>query len=80
MSPQKRPKNRSPLRAYAHYSGIAIQMLVIIALGSYGGVKLDEAYPNEYNAYTLICSLGSIALAMYVVIKQVSKNKSSLND
>jgi len=55
-------------------------MLVIIGLGSYGGVKLDEAYPNEYSMYTIICSLASIAIAMYLVIKQVSRISKRNNE
>jgi len=54
-------------------------MLVIIGLGSFGGVKLDEAYPNEYSVFTIICSLVSIAIAMYLVIRQAS-NFSKEND
>lgn len=72
MSQQKPPKSKNPINSYARYSGIAIQMIVIIGLGSWGGMKLDEAYPNDYYAYTLIFSLGSVALAMYMVIKQVA--------
>jgi len=54
-------------------------MIVIIVLGSFGGLKLDEAYPNDYNAYTLICSLTSVGIAMYVVIKQVSNISKKQN-
>ena len=74
MNQQKHPKKSSSVNSYARYSGIAIQMLAIIGLGTYGGIKLDEAYPNKYHIYTLVCSLASIAIAMYFVIKQVSNN------
>ncbi|HMB63360.1 MAG TPA: AtpZ/AtpI family protein [Eudoraea sp.] len=73
MNQQKPPRGKSPYNSYIQYSGIAIQMIVIIGLGSYGGVRLDEAYPNEYHAFTIICSLASVAMAIYVVIRQVSK-------
>ena len=48
-------------------------MVAIIGVGSYGGVKLDEAYPNEYSIFTIICSLISVAIALYFVIKQASE-------
>lgn len=70
-------KKKSQLDTYAKYSGIAFQMIAVIGLGSYGGVKLDELYPDLYPMFTLICSLSSVAIAMYLVIKQVggtSKN------
>ena len=57
-------------RNYSRYSGMAIQMGVIIAGGSYGGVKLDE-YLDLSPLFTLICSLTAIALSMYLIIKDL---------
>lgn len=47
-------------------------MIVIIGLGTYGGLKLDEIYPNNYSVFTIICSLASVLIATYFVIKQVT--------
>ena len=47
-------------------------MIAIIGLGTYGGVKLDESYPNDYSLFTIICSLASVGAAMYYVIRQVN--------
>lgn len=83
MSQQKPPNKKSPLGDYARYSGIAIQMVVIIALGSYGGVKLDEAHPNDNRLFTIICSLVSVAIAMYVAYRQSTvdfKKKDTSDD
>jgi hypothetical protein len=77
MKQQKPPKKTNSVNSYARYSGIAIQMLAIIGLGTYGGVKLDEYYPNKYHVYTLVCSLAAIAIAMYFVVKQVSNNSKN---
>jgi hypothetical protein len=76
MSQQKPPKSNNPLNSYAKYSGIAIQMVVIIGLGTYGGLKLDEAYPNKYQVFTLILSLTSVMIAMYVAIRLGSKGSA----
>jgi hypothetical protein len=54
-------------------------MLAIIALGVWGGIKLDETYPNDYQTFTIICSLASIAVALYTVIKQVTKISNQKN-
>ncbi len=67
----KTGKQKKSLNAYARYSGIAIQMLAIIGIGSFAGVKLDELYPNNYNIYTIILSLASVLIAMYIVIKRI---------
>ena len=55
-------------------------MIAIIGLGSYGGVKLDEVYPNKYSLFTIVCSLASVAIAMYFVIKQVGDASKKDND
>jgi len=55
-------------------------MLAIIAIGVWGGIKLDENYPNEYQIFTIICSLASIGVALYTVIKQVTKFSNKKQD
>ena len=60
--PQKDQKR--PLNAYARYSGIAIQMFAIIAIGTYVGVKLDEHYPNKNNLFSVFHTLTLSFLAL----------------
>jgi len=66
---QKTPKKQ--LSAYARFSSIAFQMIVIIGVGTYVGVTLDEMYTNQYNLYTLIFSLGSVIVSMVYVIRRI---------
>jgi len=47
-------------------------MIAIILLGTFGGIKLDEIYPNKYSLFTVICSLVAVGISMYIVIKQVT--------
>ena len=82
LTDHKESKNRSrssKINKYARFSGIAFQMIAIIALGSYGGVKLDEAYPNEHSLWTIGCSFASVIIAMIYIIRRVGtpKDKSS---
>ena len=65
----KKPKKQ--LNKYAKFSNLAIQMFVIIGLGTYIGVKLDERYPNPNNLYTIILSLLSVLMAIYFVIRRI---------
>jgi len=53
-------------------------MIVIIVLGTFAGIKLDEVFPNKNQLFTIILSLIAVAISMYYVIKQVSNtsNKS----
>lgn len=71
QKPEKKP--RKPLNAYAKYSALGIQMAVIIGGGCYGGYKLDEYYKNNTPIFTIILSLVSIGIAMYVVLKDFIK-------
>ena len=60
------------LNSYARFSGMGFQMIVVIGLGVYAGIKLDESYPNKYSLFTIIFSMLSIAIAIYSFIKQVT--------
>ena len=67
-------RNRKRWDAGAAYSGMAFQMGAIIALGTFGGVKLDQ-WLELSPVFTIICALISIALAMYVMIQKFTKKK-----
>lgn len=73
QSPNRKPQK--PLNSYAKYSSLGMQMALIIAGGSYGGHKLDEHYQNRTPVFTIILSLLSIALALYLVLREVIKPK-----
>ncbi|MBT0607183.1 AtpZ/AtpI family protein [Aequorivita echinoideorum] len=63
--------NNNNLRKWAIFSGIAIQMGVTIGIGVFVGLKLDENFPNNYSAYTIIFSLLGVFISLYAVIKQL---------
>lgn len=48
-------------------------MLVIILLGVWGGVKLDELIDIKFPVFTVVFSFLSVGLAIYVVIKDLLK-------
>lgn len=64
---------RKPLRNYARYSNIAIQMLVIILAGVFGGYKLDEYLNLKFPVFTVVLSLLSVVIAIYIVVKDLLK-------
>lgn len=73
MSPTTPNKKKKYLNSYAKYSSIGIQMLVIILLGVWGGVKLDELIDIKFPVFTVVFSFLSVGLAIYVVIKDLLK-------
>lgn len=73
MSKQK--NNKDKLNTYARYSGIAFEMLVIIGGGTWAGYEIDESRPQEFPLFTVVLSLFSVFVALYLVIKQVTNNE-----
>jgi F0F1-type ATP synthase assembly protein I len=61
---------RKNLNEYARYSGMAIQMLVIILLGVFGGVSLDK-WLHTKPVLTVILSIISVALSIYIVTRDL---------
>lgn len=64
-------KPKGQLNAFARFSGLGFQMIAIIVIGSFIGVKLDEKYPNKHNLYTIILSLISVILAIVFIIRRI---------
>lgn len=73
MSQKNDKQPPKPLNAYAKYSALGVQMAVVIGGGCYGGFKLDEYYKDTTPIFTIILSLLSIAIAMYIVLKDFIK-------
>lgn len=69
-------KKNTPLNSYMRYSGMAFQMGIIIAAGTFGSIKLDK-WLNTKPFFTIVGSLLSIAIAMYLSLRDFfpPKNK-----
>lgn len=65
---------KKSLNNYARYSSIAVQMLVIILLGVFGGYQLDR-WLNSQPVLIVILSVLSVFLAIYIVTKDLLKKK-----
>jgi len=70
LSPEKKKKS---LDSYTRYSSIAFQMLIIILIGVFGGIKLDEWLKLTVPVFTIILSILSVILAIYTVTKDLLK-------
>ncbi len=69
----KSNKKKKQLSDYARYSGIAGKMLAIILAGVIGGIKLDAYLKLKIPVFTLTLTLLAVGLAMYVIIKDVTR-------
>ena len=70
-NPDPNPGKKQP-NAALKYSGMAFQMLAIIAIGVFGGIKLDE-HLHTGQIFTIVLSLISICAGIYLAIKDFIK-------
>lgn len=63
-----------PLKNFAKYGGMGIQMAAIMLLGIFGGIKLDELLGWKFPIFTIVLALVSVFAALYFVLKDLIKN------
>ncbi len=70
-SPEQQRQNQ--VKPYLKYSGLAFQMIGILGVAAWAGMKLDEKMGNKNPWYTMVLMLVAVIAAMYMVIKSVTK-------
>lgn len=68
---KKRNLKNSPeeLKSWAKYSGLAFQMGFIIAIGVWGGKKLEKVFDTDNSIISAIVILIAVCAAIYLAIK-----------
>ena len=61
---------------YLKYSGLAFEMLAIILLFTYGGIKLDQWIAPSFPVFTLALSILGVSLGVYVGLKDFIKKNN----
>ena len=70
--PRKSENQKNNLDKYAKFSGVAFEMLGIIFLGVWGGIKLDARLGTK-PLFIIVLSLGAVAMAMYMIVVRTRK-------
>ncbi|MDQ2179345.1 AtpZ/AtpI family protein [Marinifilum sp. D714] len=73
-NPEK-DKKRKQLSGVIKYSGLAFQMIVVILVVLYGGMKLDEYLQKEFPLFTVIGAFLGVILSLYFALKDFMKMK-----
>lgn len=73
MKDQKNEEKNSPLKNWAKFSGIAIQMGGTIFVCAWIGKKLDERYSTGKNWFTIGLVLFGVFASIYIVLKQLKE-------
>jgi hypothetical protein len=79
--PEQEPQKKKSLRRlqskgvkdFARYSGLAFQMLGIILVTVWGGVKLDTLTGWKTPVFTIVLSLLGVFAAIYTAVKDFIK-------
>jgi F0F1-type ATP synthase assembly protein I len=71
----KLPKNlkNKGLKDFGRYSGLAFQMIIIILVMTWGGIKLDKLLGFSTPVFTIILSLFGVFAGIYVAVKDFIK-------
>jgi ATP synthase protein I len=70
--PEKDPENDG-LNNYAKYTSLGVQMIVIILVTVWGGMKLDKLFGLNTPVFTIVLSLLGVFAAIYTAIKDFIK-------
>jgi F0F1-type ATP synthase assembly protein I len=71
-SPEKNTEDNG-LTDYAKYTGLGVQMIVIILVTVWGGIKLDKLFGFQSPVFTVILSLLGVFAAIYTAVKDFIK-------
>lgn len=61
---------------YLKYTGLGFQMLAIIGIFTWVGIKLDERTASESSIYTAILALLGVIIGIYIVLKDFIHRKN----
>lgn len=66
-------EKKKPLKNWMYFSGIALQMLIIIGGSVWLGIYLDNSQATSFPLFTVILSLLGVFVALYQVISSLKK-------
>jgi ATP synthase protein I len=70
---EEKNQENNGLKDYARYTGLGVQMIVIILVCVWGGIKLDKLLGLQSPVFTIILSLLGVFAAIYTAVKDFIK-------
>jgi hypothetical protein len=68
-------RKQAPMQSYLKYSGMAFQMVILIALAYYLGNLLDKKLENNLPAIGIFTSIGVFVLYIYKLYVELFNKK-----
>ncbi|WMJ72507.1 AtpZ/AtpI family protein [Cytophagaceae bacterium ABcell3] len=75
QSNNRQSQKKRPLEAYIKYSGLAMQMIMLMLIAVWAGSKLDAYFEVKNRLFTIFLLLFSVIGSVYLVIKSLLNNK-----
>jgi len=70
-----KPRNPSnPYKAYIKYSGLAFQMMAIIGICTWIGIRIDGFFSLKFPLFTILMLIISLVGVIYWLIQSVSND------
>ena len=66
---------KGKLQSYLKYSGLAFQMLMVLGLAAYGGMRLDAYVGNKSPWFTIFFMVLGVVGSVYKIIISVMKQQ-----
>jgi hypothetical protein len=66
-------KNKSP-KYYLQYTSLSIQMVAIMGLSAWLGMKLDRYCELRFPFFLSLFSVGATVLSIYITIRKLSRH------
>lgn len=66
-------KKDGGVKPYLKYSGLAFQMIGVMVLAAWGGMKLDEHFGTQNPWFTIVLLIVAVVASMGLVIYSLNK-------
>ncbi|MFP4090663.1 MAG: AtpZ/AtpI family protein [Cyclobacteriaceae bacterium] len=66
--------SQEQLKTYVRYSGLAFQMMAVLGLAVWGGLKLDDSVGNDFPLFMITFALLAFVASLIVTIRSLPKD------
>lgn len=70
---QRNQRNKNKFDEFIRYTSLGFEMMAIIALGTFGGYKIDQWMNNEFKGFTLGLMILSVVISIIYGIRNILK-------
>lgn len=73
MTRQNLNKNKKGFDDFIKFSSLGLEMAAIIAIGTFGGYKIDQWLKHDFKAFTLVLMILSVIVSILYGVRNLLK-------